>query len=163
MPQFDTSTMASQVFWLVVTFVVLWIFLSKVVLPRIEGVIEARDSKISGDLKRAADARQEAEDAMAEYEAALAKARSEAQDLVRSGLEKLSEANAKRDAEFSVHLQARIAESEARVEAAREQALQSVRDIATDVTKATVERLTGVAADDSTVASALDASAKSEG
>ena len=163
MPQFDTSTFSSQIFWLVVTFIVLWIFLSKVVLPRIEEVIQSRDSKISGDLKRAADAKQEAEEAMAEYEAALAQARAEAQELIKAALERLAEANAKRDSEFSTHLDARIAEAEARVDAAREQALQNVREIAMEVTKATVERLSGAAADDAAVESALDSVGKGEG
>ena len=78
-------------------------------------------------------------------------------------LERLAEANAKRDSEFSTHLDASIAEAEARVDAAREQALQNVREIAMEVTKATVERLSGAAADDAAVESALDSVGKGEG
>ena len=60
MPQFDVSTFSSQLFWLIVVFVVLMILLTKVALPRIESVIEARESKIASDLKRASEAKAKA-------------------------------------------------------------------------------------------------------
>lgn len=162
MPQFDVSTFPSQLFWLAVMFVVLMILLTKVVMPRIEGVIESRESKISGDLKRASEAKAEAEAAMAAYEEALAEARKEAQEVVRAALAKLAEANQKREAKFAEGLDAKVSEAEARIAVAREQALKNVREVAVDVTKAAVEKLSGAPADDATAGSAVDAAEQSK-
>jgi len=158
MPQFDVSTFPSQLFWLTVMFVVLMILLNKVALPRIESVIEARESKIAGDLKRASEAKAEAEAALADYEKSLAEARREAQEVIRAALDKLAADNAKREAKFNEGLDAQVAEAEARIAVARDQAMKSVRDVAVDVTKAAVEKLSGAPADDTAVGSAVDAS-----
>ncbi len=162
MPQFDMSTFPSQLFWLTVMFVVLMILLSKVVMPRIEGVIESRESKIAGDLKRASEAKAEAEEALAAYEQALAEARNEAQAVVRASLDKLSADNAKREAKFNEGLEAKVSEAEARIVVAREQALKNVREVAVDVTKAAVEKLSGKPADDATAGGAVDAADQSK-
>lgn len=157
MPQFDVTTYPSQIFWLAVLFAVLMILLTKVVMPRIESVLEARESKIAGDLKRASEAKAEAEEALANYEQSLAEARKEAQDVIRAGLDKIDAANAKREAKFNEGLDAQVAEAEGRIAVAREQALKNVREVAVDVTKAAVEKLSGAALDDATAGSAVDA------
>lgn len=162
MPQFDVSTFSSQLFWLVVLFVVLMILLTKVALPRIEGVIEAREAKITGDLKRAAEAKAEADAALAAYEQSLAEARIEAQEVIRAALDKMAESNAKRAAKFNEGLDAKVTEAEARIAVALEQALKNVREVALEATKAAVEKLSGGPVDDATVGGAVDASSRRE-
>jgi len=157
MPQFDVTTFPSQLFWLTVMFVVLMILMTKVVMPRIESVLESRESKIAGDLKRASEAKSEAEAALADYERSLAEARKEAQDVIRAGLDKLATANSKREAKFNEGLDANVTEAEGRIAVAREQALKNVREVAVDVTKAAVEKLSGTSPDDATAGSAVDA------
>ena len=53
MPQFDTSTFVSQIFWLVVSFAVVFVFVWRIVLPRIAATLENRQRKIGDDLARA--------------------------------------------------------------------------------------------------------------
>ncbi len=65
MPQFDSSTFASQVFWLTVTFVALYFVLARSVLPKIARVLEARQGRIDDDLERATHLEQEAKEALA--------------------------------------------------------------------------------------------------
>ena len=69
MPQLDVSTFASQILWLALTFVPLYLIIVRVALPRIGEVIEARRDKIDDDLKKAAARRDEAQAVLAEYEA----------------------------------------------------------------------------------------------
>jgi len=78
MPQFDMSTAPSQIFWLLVVFGLLYLTFVKVVLPKVGGAIEARSNKIEGNLARAQSLKDEAEEAVAAYEKALAAARAEA-------------------------------------------------------------------------------------
>ena len=83
MPQLDVTTYASQLFWLLLTFVPLYLVITKVALPRIGEVLEARQDKIDDDLKKAAARKEEAEAVMSEYEALQADAHAKAQALLR--------------------------------------------------------------------------------
>ena len=80
MPQFETAApfFWSQVFWLIVAFVVLYLLMSKIALPRIAEVLEERQDKIDDDLAKAEKLKNEAEQVLAEYEKAIADARSSA-------------------------------------------------------------------------------------
>src|SRR3974390_416110 len=74
-PPFQTETFAPQLIWLAITFVTLYVMLSRVVLPRIAGVIEGRQARIRRDLEQAERLKTETDQAIASYEAALADAR----------------------------------------------------------------------------------------
>jgi len=90
MPQLDTSSYSSQVFWLAITFTVLLILMWKVAIPRVGDVIEAREQKIRADLERAEQIRAEIADVEAAVEKTLSGARSEAQDILRKAQDKAS-------------------------------------------------------------------------
>lgn len=160
MPQLDFSTYSSQVFWLIITFAVLFILMWKVAIPRVGEVIEAREQKIRADLERAEQLRAEIATTESAVEEALSKARSEAQDVVRKAMDKIAADHAKKQAKLDEELSQKIVEAENRINDARKEALDSVRDIATEVTVASVKKLTGKAATAKEVSSALDAMAK---
>ena len=77
-PPFDTSTFASQLFWLAIAFVLLYLFLSRLIQPKLGGVIEQRKGKIASDLDEAARMKAEADEALVEADKQLATARAEA-------------------------------------------------------------------------------------
>ena len=81
LPQMDVGTFPSQIFWLVVTFGLLFLVLSRKTLPMIEAIIGNRRIRIEGDLGTAEAFRKEAQNALAAYEAALAQARAKAHRL----------------------------------------------------------------------------------
>src|ERR1700742_1453446 len=78
-PPFDSSTFPSQLVSLVVLFVALYIIVSRVALPRVGAVIDARQNRIEGDLGEAQKLKDESEAALKAYESELAAARSKAQ------------------------------------------------------------------------------------
>ncbi len=80
MPQFDTTTFASQIFWLVVCFAVVFVFVWRIALPRISATLENRQRKISDDLARAGELADQTDEVMAAYEARLAEARANAHE-----------------------------------------------------------------------------------
>ena len=159
LPQLDIATFGNQIFWLVVTLVVLYLVLSRVALPRIAAVLSDRQGAVTGDLMAAEEFKQKAKEAEAAYDKALADARSEAQAIVaqnRAEIQsELDAAIAKADAEIS----ARAAESEARIREIRASADESAREVARDVTAQLVSSFGGNA-DDAAVASAVDARMK---
>src|SRR4051794_40148643 len=78
MPQLDPSTYAPQLFWLLITFVLLYVLMKWLALPRVGKAIEARRERLDGDLARAAALKEQAETVLAEYERSLAPARGQA-------------------------------------------------------------------------------------
>ncbi|HEX2364699.1 MAG TPA: F0F1 ATP synthase subunit B [Bradyrhizobium sp.] len=159
-PPFDSSTFPSQLVSLVIAFVALYIIVSRIALPRVGAVIDARQNKIEGDLTEAQKLKDDSEAALKAYESDLAAARSRAQAIGAETREKL---NAAADAErksLEGKLAAKLADAEKTIAATRTTAMSNVRSIAADAAAAIVQRLTGTAPDSNAVASAVDASLK---
>src|SRR3712207_3455284 len=155
-PPFATETFAGQLIWLAITFVLLYTLLSKLVLPRLTGIIENRRSLIAKDLDDAAAMKTRAEEAGSAYEKAVAEARGRAQALAQETRAKLTaESDARRKA-LEADLNARLAESEATITARKAEAMSHVREIARDTAGAIIERLTGKAPAPQSVEAALD-------
>ena len=99
MPQLDLSVFPTQVFWLVLTFVALYLILAKVALPRVTEVRESRQVRIESDLEKAEVLKTDAEAALADYEKTIAEATAKAQESVRDAARKMSkDAEKQRDA-----------------------------------------------------------------
>ena len=147
MPQLDPATFVPQLAWLAVTFVVLYILMSTLALPKVRGAIEGRRQRLDGDLSRAAALRQEAETALADYQKLLADARAAAQDTLRRTGEQLATEAAERQHKLAEALAEQIAAAEQRIAAGKEEALADIRGIAAEVGGAIVEKLTGASPD----------------
>jgi F-type H+-transporting ATPase subunit b len=145
MPQLDYHTFAPQLVWLAISFVVLYILMASLGLPKVKAAIEGRRHHLDSDLGRAAALKEEAEAALAAYQKTLADARAAAQDTLRQMGEKLAAEAAARQHQLAATLAEQIAAAEARIAAGKEQALADIRGIAADVGGAVVAKLTGAA------------------
>jgi F-type H+-transporting ATPase subunit b len=159
-PPFESSTFASQLVSLVIAFVALYLIVSRVALPRVGALIDARQSRIEGDLAEAQKLKDESEAALKAYEADLAAARSKAQAIGAETREKLNAASEAERKTLEDRLAAKLADAEKTIAATRTTAMSNVRGIAADAASAIVQRLTGTTPDGGTVASAVDASLK---
>ena len=143
MPQLDFSTFGNQIFWLVVTLVVIYLILSRVALPRIAGVLAERSGTISNDLAAAEELKANAVAAEEAYNQALSDARAEAAKIVASTKAdmkaELDAAIAKADAEISQ----KTAESEKVISEIRATALEGVEEVAKSTAMALVSALGG--------------------
>lgn len=159
MPQLDFSTWPNQIFWLLVTLVVIYLVLSRVALPRIGAVLADRKSTITNDLAAADELKQKAVAAEKAYQDALASARTEAAKIVaaaKAEIQKdLDAATARADAEIS----AKTAESEKSIAAIRDGAAAAVSEVARDTAGELVAALGG-SADAKTVTAAVNARLK---
>lgn len=163
MPQLDMASYAPQLFWLVVTFVVLLVLMWGVGLPRVRRVLEARQQRITGDLEQAEKLRADAEDALKAYEAALAEARSKAHAVLAETQAKLAEDAAQQRAKLDAELAEKAADAEGRIRQAREQALANVREVAAGVAQAATARLIGVEPSQQASEAAIDSALRSRG
>jgi F-type H+-transporting ATPase subunit b len=163
MPQFDPAFFAPQLFWLAVTFITLYILMSKVALPKIGAVLDERQRKIDDNLDKAAQLKAEAEAAIAAYEKALADSRSHAHAVIKEASDRLAKQADDRTRELSAKLSEQIKAGEVRIAAAKDKALANVRDIALDVAGATVARLVGASPDQGSLEAAVAAALKESG
>lgn len=143
MPQLDFSTFPNQMFWLVVTLLVLYLILSRVALPRIGGILADRQGAITNDIAAAEELKLKAQEAEEAYNKALADARAQASEIAaetRAEIQKdLDVAIEKADAEIA----AKAAESEAAISEIRSGALASIEEVAKDTATAIVDALGG--------------------
>lgn len=160
-PPFNPTTFASQLFWLVIAFVVLYVLMAKVALPRVGGIIESRQKRIADDLAGAASLKAESDAAIAAYEKALAEARARAQAIANETRDKQAAAADATRKRLEGELNAKLAEAEKTIAATKQAAMLNVRGIAADATKAIVERLIGKAPTDSAVDAAVADALKS--
>jgi F-type H+-transporting ATPase subunit b len=154
-PPFAAVNFTPLVVWLVITFGLLYLLLSRIALPHVEGILRARRTKISDDLGDAFEKRKKADEASAAYQKTLADARTNAQALAQQTHARLAaETEAKRKA-LEAELSTKLAASEAQIEATRTKAMSNVGQIAHDTASAIVEHLTGKPADAKKIAEAL--------
>ena len=155
MPQLDYHTFVPQLVWLAISFVVLYILMSTLALPKVRAAIEGRRRRLDDDLGRAAALKEEAAAALDAYQKTLAAARAAAQETLRQTGEKLAAEAAERQRQLAVTLAEQIAAAEARIAAGKEQALGEIRGIAAEVGGAVVEKLIGAAPSSTAMTSAV--------
>src|SRR6202158_3840483 len=159
-PPFDSSTFASQLVSLVIAFVALYLIVSRIALPRVGSVIDARQNVIEGDLAEAQKLKDESDAALKAYESELAAARARAQAIGAETREKLNAASEADRKTLEEQLSVKLAEAEKPIASTRETAMGNVRGIAADAAAAIVQQLTGLAPDGKSVDSAVAASLK---
>lgn len=154
MPQLDFANWGNQAFWLVVMMVITFFVVSRIVMPRIAGVLAERQGTITNDITVAEELKQRADEASEAHARALADARAEAGRIIAEAkaeiAEELQAAQAKADAEIA----ARAAESETAIGEIRAGAVKSVKAVAEDVAKELLVSF-GVEADAKAVKSAV--------
>jgi F-type H+-transporting ATPase subunit b len=160
MPQLNVHDFAPQLVWLAITFVLLYVLMAKLALPRIGQVIDARAARITADLDRAAKLKDEAAAMLAAYDKALAGARSQAQATIKAAADRMQKDAEAREGVLAKQLSADIATAEGRIKAARDQAMASLTQVATEITKAAAEKLIGQPVNDAVASAAVAAAAK---
>ena len=131
-PPFEPSTFASQLVSLVIAFVALYLIVSRIALPRVGGLIDARQNAIEGDLAEAQKLKDESDAALKAYETDLANARSRAQAIGNETREKLNAASEAERKKLEDQLAAKLSEAEKTIAKTRQAAMSNVRGIAAD-------------------------------
>lgn len=157
LPQLNPHDFAPQLFWLALTFGVLWWLMAKVALPKVGGVIEERAQRIQRDLDEAARLKTETEKALADYEASLASARARASGIAKDIRDKLTgETDAER-AKIDKQVSSRVADAERRINDMKTRAMKEVGQAAADTAEAIIAELQGKPAGKDEIAGAVKA------
>lgn len=154
-PPFDPATFPSQLLWLAITFGLFYLFLKRVVMPRVGGIIDVRNDRITQDLDQAAKLKGEADAAVAAYEQELAEAKTNANAIGQqaSDAAKAEAETARKKVEAA--LDQKLGEAEARIASIKANAMKEVGTIAEDTASAIVEALVGGKASKAEIAAAV--------
>lgn len=160
LPQLNPADFAPQLAWLALTFVLLYLILSRLTLPRIGEVLEERRDRVQRDLDAAGRFKAETDAALAAYERALSEARQKASTLAKDVRDKLSAETDKERASVESQLSAKLAEAEKRIAATKAKALASVDEIAAEAASAVVGKLLGEAVSPAEIKKAIQSPAE---
>jgi F-type H+-transporting ATPase subunit b len=160
-PPFQTENFPSQLVWLALTFVLLYVLMSRLALPRVGAILEARSKRIADDLAEANRFKEQSDAAHAAYEKSLADARSRAQSIAAETHQKQAAAAEATNKRLEAELHEKLAAAERSIASTRNSAMSNVGSIAADAATAIVERLIGQAPAPHDVAAAVGEVTKS--
>ena len=159
MPQLDFATWPHQIFWLVVTLVVIYLVLTRLALPRIGGILAERSGTITKDIAAADDLKHKALKAEKAYNDALTQARTDAARIVAEARAAIQQDLDDASATADVKIAAQAAESEARIGEIKAGAVEAVTEVAHSTAYDIVAALGGKA-DAKSIAAAVAARLK---
>jgi F-type H+-transporting ATPase subunit b len=154
-PPFQRDTFPSQLFWLAISFVLLYVLMAKVALPRVGAIFAERSKRIGDDLKAAEGFKEQSDAAHAAYEKALADARSRAQGIAAETREQQAAEAEATNKRLEAELHEKLAAAEQSIASTRTAAMGNVGSIATDTASAIVQRLIGTAPAEHEVSAAV--------
>ena len=147
LPQLRFDTFPSQVFWLAVVFLALYVILQRSLLPRIHQVLETRPNRIQQDLDRAAHYQQEAATARAAFEKTQTEARLHVQSVMDDVAKRAKDTATAQQHAMDTTLRASQMEADAKINSARDTAIAQANTATTALAEAIVERLVNAGAD----------------
>lgn len=158
-PPFDSSTFASQLLWLIITFGIFYYLMSKVIIPRLSGILGTRRDRIARDLDEAQRLKEDSDAALAAYEQELAEARKNAGNIAQEAREKAkTEAEAQRS-KAEASLNEKLAGAEKQIATIKTKALAEVDGIAADTAAEIVRQLVGGTVSKAEITKAVSAAA----
>lgn len=143
-PPFDLLAWPSHLFWIAITFGVLYFFVNRLIVPQVGGIIEDRRDRIASDLGEASRLSRETDEVVAVYEEELHAARQKAYAIAHERREEIKEDQQRQQAETEEMLAKRISDAETQIAERRDSALADVTGIATEAARAIVDQLAGV-------------------
>ncbi len=126
MPQLETATYLSQIFWLLISFFSLWAIMAFLIVPKIEQVLESRRLKIDDYIQKAEELNKKAQISLEKYEKALAKAQADATQRLKDASKDLEQDALKSSAELEASLLCKIQENDEKMSKLRAESLNKL-------------------------------------
>ena len=157
LPQFDPSTFPRQIFWLAITFAFAYVVFSRKTLPMIGSVLTTRALRIQDDLEQAEKLKKQVEKVRAEYEAAIAQARSEAASIINTLQGDIKKSIEAQDNAFKSRAEQAIEQLEMSINANRARVVGELNGIAANLAVDITSRVAGIKVDEVSARNAIDA------
>ncbi|MDB4859021.1 F0F1 ATP synthase subunit B [Candidatus Pelagibacter sp.] len=156
MPQLNPEFWVSQIFWLTLTFGILYIVLSKLILPKISDNLESRKSQILENIEAAEKQRQNSEEKLKEYEEIVSKSKMEAKNIFNQAREKaLKDISAKKDV-LDKQIDDEIGKAEQEIKELQKGAADKINKIAIETSSELIQKLIGAEVNNSSISAIVD-------
>ena len=163
MPQLNPEFWISQIFWLTLTFGILYIILSKLILPKISDNLESRKSQILENIEAAEKQRENSEEKLKEYEEIVSKSKTEAKSIFNQAREKaLKDINAKKEV-LDKQIDDEISKAEQEIKELRNGAVEKINKIAIETSSELIQKLIGAEVNNSSISAIVDDLSKRSG
>jgi len=156
MPQLNPKFWISQIFWLTVTFGILYVVLSKLILPKISANLEIRKSQIVENIEAAEKQRKQSELNIEEYEKIVQNSKNEAKNHFKQVREKLlKDINLKKDV-LDKELNLEIQKAESEIQELKNKAPVKINKIAVETSSDLLHQLIGAEVNSSSISAIVD-------
>jgi F-type H+-transporting ATPase subunit b len=163
MPQLNPEFWISQIFWLTLTFGILYIVLSKLILPKISANLELRKSQIQDNIEAAEKQRKDSESKLKEYDDIIFKSKLEAKNIFKDSREKvIKDINNKKET-LENQINEEIKKAEQEIEVVKKNAPEKINKIAIEASSELVKKLIGAEINNSSISAIVDDLSKKNG
>ena len=163
MPQLNPEFWVSQIFWLIITFGILYIILSKLILPKISTNLELRKSQISDNIEAADRQREDSETKLKEYDEVISKSKTEAKNIFNQAREKaLKDINLKREV-LDKQIDEEVKKAEEEINKLKLKAPEKINKIAIEASSELIQKLIGAEINNSSISAIVDDLSKKNG
>ena len=163
MPQLNPEFWISQIFWLTLTFGILYIILSKLILPKISDNLESRKSQILENIEAAEKQRENSEEKLKEYEEIVSKSKMEAKSIFNQAREKaLKDISAKKEV-LDKQIDDEVGKAEQEIKVLQSGAAEKINKIAIETSSELIQKLIGAEVNNSSISAIVDDLSKRSG
>jgi F-type H+-transporting ATPase subunit b len=163
MPQLNPEFWISQIFWLTLTFGILYVVLSKLILPKISANLELRKSQIQENIGAAEKQRESSETKLKEYDEIVSKSKLDAKNIFNDAREKaLKSINSKKET-LNKQIDEEIKKAEQEIEILKKSAPAKINKIAIETSSELMKKLIGSDVNNSSISAIVDDLSKKNG
>ena len=163
MPQLNPEFWISQIFWLTLTFGILYVVLSKLILPKISGNLELRKSQIQENIEAAEKQRKNSESKLKEYDEIILKSKIKAKNIFKNARDKIiKDINVKKDA-LDKQIDEEVKKVEQEINVLKKSAPEKINKIAIETSSELVKKLIGADVNNSSISAIVDDLSKRNG
>ena len=163
MPQLNPEFWFSQIFWLTITFGILYLVLSKIILPKISSNLELRKSQIQENIEAAEKQRKDSESKLKEYDEIISKSKIYAKNIFKDAREKaLKDINFKRET-LEKQIEQEIKKAEEEIQKLRKVAPEKIYKIAIETSSELLKKIIGAEVNNSSISAIVDDLSKRNG
>ena len=156
MPQLNPEFWISQIFWLIITFGILYFTLSKFILPKISSNLELRKSQIQENIEAAEKQRESSEVKLKEYDEIILKSKIEAKNIFKNAKEKVvKDINSKKEI-LDKQIDDEIINAEEEIEKLKNNAAKKINNIELETSSSLLKMLIGTEVNNSSISAIVD-------
>ena len=162
MPQLDPKFWISQIFWLTLIFLTLYLIVSKIFLPKITLSIENRKSRIVDDLDQAQKLKENAEKKLIEYKKIIEEAKKEAKKIIEEGKKVIDNDIEQKKKKFNDEIEKELHRTELEIKSLKKNSLSKIQNIAEETSAEIIKQVINVEVNKSNVSAIVNDISKKE-